>query len=191
MPLPSRRRRRPPDARRTTALGTTDIVVMGRVAAPYGVKGWLKVLPSTSDFDTLLEHEEWWLRRRGDTDGWRKCTLESGKAHGNTLLVQLSGLGDREAAAVFAGGEVGIARANLPAAKAGEIYFADLVGLDVTNRAGEHLGRVAEVQEFGAHPVLRVVDDAGTARLIPFVPSYIDAVAVAEGRIEVDWQKDY
>ena len=96
---------------------------MGRIAAPYGVKGWLKVLPLTADSDALLSYRDWWLRRRGDDDaGWHKCTLESGKPHGKTLLVQLAGLVDREAAAVFAGGEVGVARSALPAAGANEVY---------------------------------------------------------------------
>jgi 16S rRNA processing protein RimM len=46
------------------------------------------------------------------------------------------------------------------------------------------------VQDFGAHPVLRVAGD-GKARLIPFVAAYVDGVDLAAGRIDVDWQKDY
>lgn len=163
---------------------------MGRIAAPYGVKGWLKIVPMTSAQDTLLAHSEWWLRRRGVEDGWSKCTLESGRAHGNTLIVQLAGLTDREAAAVYAGGEVGVSKSSLPKPAAGEIYQADLVGLAVWNRQGESLGIVAAVQDYGAHPVLRV-EGGGESRLIPFVPAYVDAVDAKAGRIEVDWQKDY
>jgi 16S rRNA processing protein RimM len=64
------------------------------------------------------------------------------------------------------------------------------VGLAVVNRQGEPLGTVVEVQEFGAHPVLRVAGEGGT-HLIPFVEAYVDAVDMAGGRIDVDWQKDY
>ena len=163
---------------------------MGRIAAPYGVKGWVKVLPMTSEPDTLLSHAQWWLRRRNDTT-WRECALESGQRHGKTLLAQLSGLADREAAAMYSGGDVGVARSALPAAAANEYYYTDLVGLAVRNRQGETLGQVEAVQEYGAHPVLRVVDEAGATRLIPFVSAYVDAVDVSEGRIDVDWQKDY
>jgi ribosomal 30S subunit maturation factor RimM len=46
------------------------------------------------------------------------------------------------------------------------------------------------VQEYGAHPVLRVVGD-GAARLIPFVAAYVDAVDATARRIDVVWQKDY
>lgn len=162
---------------------------MGRIAAPYGVKGWLKVLPMTSAPDTLLSHALWWIRGRAGKE-WQACDLVDGRMHGKTLIVQLSGLTDREAAAKYAGGDVGVARSALPAAGENEFYFADLVGLAVRNRQGETLGRVAQVQEFGAHPVLRVAGD-DAVMLIPFVAAYIDAVDLAGGRIDVDWQKDY
>jgi len=164
---------------------------MGRVVAPYGVKGWLKVVPATAEKETLLSHKEWWLRARGERSEWRRYTLEEGRPHGSTLLARVAGLEDREAAAAYAGGEVGIARSALPAAAEGEVYWSDLVGLAVWNRQGEKLGTVAAVQDFGAHPVLRVEHDEGSPRLIPFVEAYVDAVDVAAGRIEVDWRKDY
>jgi 16S rRNA processing protein RimM len=84
-----------------------------------------------------------------------------------------------------------VPRSSLPAPGSNEVYFADLVGLAVRNRQGELLGRVAAVQEFGAHPVLRVEDGEGGARLIPFVSAYIDSVDVKAGVVEVDWQRDY
>jgi len=167
-----------------------DIVVMGRIAAPYGVKGWLKVLPSTAEHEALLGYPEWYLRKRGTAAGWEKVELGEGRTHGNTLLVRVAGLDNREVAAAYAGGEVGVPRAALPAAEGDEVYIADLVGLTVVNRAGEPLGEVVEVQEFGAHPVLRIVGEGGTC-LVPFVEAYVDAVDVPGGRLEVDWQKDY
>ena len=163
---------------------------MGRVVAPYGVKGWLKVAPETAELETLLSHKEWWLRARGERGEWRRYLFEEGRPHGSTLIARVAGLEDREAAAVYSGAEVGVARSALPAASDDEVYWADLVGLAVYNRQGEKLGTVAAVHEFGAHPVLRLERDEGPM-LIPFVEAYVDAVDLAAGRIEVDWQKDY
>ena len=168
---------------------------MGRIVAPYGVKGWLKVVPSTAERETLLSHKEWWLRPRGERSEWRRCSLEEGRPHGSALIVRVTGLADREAAAMYSGGDIGIARSALPAAAENEVYWSDLVGLAVWNRQGERLGTVAAVQDFGAHPVLRVeseqMRDEGPPMLIPFVEAYVHAVDLASGRIEVDWQKDY
>ncbi|MCC7325953.1 MAG: 16S rRNA processing protein RimM [Burkholderiales bacterium] len=164
---------------------------MGRVAAPYGVKGWLKILPLTSAPETLLTHTRWWMRRRGGDGPWQPHALVSGRQHGATLLAQLSGLCDREAAAQWSGGDVGVEKSTLPPAGEGEYYWADLVGLAVINRQSMALGQVAAVQDFGAHPVLRVVADEGAVLLIPFVDAYIDGVDIGARRIDVDWQADF
>ena len=165
---------------------------MGRVAAPYGIKGWVKALPLTQDAETLLEFKDWWLcKRNGD---WQRHTLIEGKRHGATLLACLSGMPDREAAALWSGADIGVARSELPAPAPGEIYWADLVGWSVINREGVVLGTVDAVTEFGAHPVLRVGDrtvEPARDRLIPFVDAYIDSVDRNEGRITVDWQPDF
>jgi len=169
---------------------------MGRVIAPYGVKGWVKIHAYTEDRATLLDYAAWWIRPRAGSaeadGGWREYVIEASREHGATLIAQLAGIGDREAAATLKGADIGVPRATLPAAEGNEIYYTDLVGLEVLNRQGVRLGIVAKVQDFGAHPVLCVRDEASAVeRMIPFVAVYVDAVDVAKGRIDVDWQLDY
>ena len=171
-----------------------DIVVMGQVLLPYGVHGWLRVRPHTATPEGLLRFASWWLRPAAG-GAWRAAVPRGGRLHGDTLLVQLEGVGSREAALALKGSEVGVARDALPAAGAGEIYQADLVGLEVVNRAGVVLGRVVEVADFGAHPLLRVARPGPAAtqedRLIPYVAAVVDAVDVPARRIVVDWGEDY
>jgi len=165
---------------------------MGRVAAPWGIKGWLKVYPLTQVPETLLEFKAWWLRRR--EGAWIEHTLVEGRQHGSTLLACLTGMPDREVAALWSGAEIGVPREELPAPAEDEMYWADLIGLAVVNREGVALGTVEAVDEFGAHPVLRVADvmaEPARKRLIPFVDALIDSVDRAAGRITVDWQPEY
>ena len=195
MPRPQTRRPQPRSPR-DAPLSADDYSVMGRVIAPYGVKGWLKVHAYTEDRATLLDYAAWWIRPRAgsakDAGGWREYAVEASREHGASLIAQLAGIGDREAAALMKGADIGVPRAALPAAEENEIYYSDLVGLAVMNRQGVSLGRVARVQDFGAHPVLCITDEAGEAeRMIPFVAAYVDGVDVAAGRIDVDWQLDY
>jgi len=170
-----------------------DPVVLGDVLAPYGVKGWLRVRPLTVEPDALLRHPTWRLRSAA-CPAWREVALVAGKVHSGTVLAQLAGVDSREAALALRGAEIGVPRSELPAAGENEVYLADLVGLDVVNREGVALGRVVAVQEFGAHPVLRVVPAGGAAkaeRLIPFAGAHVDGVDLAAGRIDVDWGEDY
>jgi 16S rRNA processing protein RimM len=171
-------------------------MVMGRIMAPYGIKGWVKVHTYTEDRATLLDYAAWFIRPRAGSDDatgkWSEFAVVTSREHGATLIAQLKGVDDREAAALLKGADVGVLRSTLPAAAKDEIYYSDLVGLEVVNREGVTLGRVSKVQDFGAHPVLCVQDaDGGAERMIPFVPVYVDAVDVVAGRIDVDWQLDY
>ena len=170
-----------------------DIVIMGQVLLPYGVKGWLRIRPHTEVPDGLLQFKAWWLRAPGG-GAWRPAVPREGRTHVDALLVRLDGVETREAALVLKGCDVGVPRAVLPRARAGEIYQADLVGLDVINRDGVVLGRVIEVADFGAHPLLRVARPGAAAageRLIPYVAAVVDEVELDAGRLRVDWGEDY
>jgi len=105
------------------------------------------------------------------------------------VLARIEGCTDREAAAALKGAEVAIPRHLLPDNREGEYYWSDLLGMEVVNRRGEHLGRVAKVLETGANNVL--VLEGEQELLVPFVDSVILAVDLAGGRLMVDWELDY
>ena len=110
------------------------------------------------------------------------------------LVARSTGVDTREAAAALKGVEVGVPRDALPPLAEGEIYWADLVGLDVREPRGRALGKVrGDRLDIGAHPLLRVARRGRRRpeRLIPFVAAIVDAVDVEARRIEVDWEPDY
>jgi 16S rRNA processing protein RimM len=162
------------------------MVVMGRVSAPHGIKGWIKVQPFTQEMDGLLGYPEWWLARDGE---WRQHRIAESAVHGALVLARVEGCTDREAAAALKGAEVAIPRRLLPESREGEYYWSDLLGMEVLNRRGERLGRVAKVLETGANDVL--VLEGEKERLVPFVDGVILNVDLAGGRLSVDWELDY
>ena len=159
---------------------------MGRIAAPYGVRGWVKVQTLTESVDGLLSYGAWWLDVNGE---WCSRRLLDGRVHGNGLVARLEGIADRTGAAQLRGASVAIPRSELPPPASGQYYWADLVGLSVVNREGEALGRVAEVFSTGAHDVVVVRGDR--ERLIPFVEPVLLEVNLAAARLVVDWGLDY
>lgn len=163
---------------------------MGRVTAPFGVKGWFKVYALTAQPGNLCEYPVWWLRRDGE---WREMKVAAARVQGNTLVAQFAGIEDREGAAALKGFDIGVPREQLPGAAKGEFYWADLIGLRVVNTQQEELGRVARIIETGANDVLVVTQEGAGADeiLIPFIADAINAVDVAAGVIAVDWGRDY
>ena len=156
----------------------------------FGVTGWVKVEPYTESNEALLDYRQWWVRPKSRTE-WRSMEVQSARLHGDSVIAQLAGIDDRDAALALKGSELGVPREALPAAGEGEIYWSDLVGLQVVNGEGRVLGRVQEIVEHGAHPLLQVVSESGATRLIPYVSAVVDALDVERGRIEVDWGEDY
>lgn len=166
-----------------------DIVVLGRLADPYGIQGWLRLYPFGDDPLAWADMPVWWIAREGEP--WRECRLKSLKAHGDGIVVLLDGIGDRTAAEAMKGFLVGAPREALPKTGNDEFYWADLIGLDVINVADERLGKVAGLIETGANAVLRVVDEAEVERLLPFVSAVVLAVEKEAGLIRVEWGSDW
>jgi 16S rRNA processing protein RimM len=163
---------------------------MGRVSAAYGVRGMVRVQPWSDDPLALAHHDAWWLRPPHAGE-WQQRRVTGVKAHGAAVIAALDGVATRDDAEALRGAQIGIAREDLPALGKDELYWADLEGLAVVNRQGVRLGEVAGVIDNGAHAILRVRDQAGSERLIPWVGAYVEAVDVGARRIDVDWQFDY
>jgi 16S rRNA processing protein RimM len=169
------------------------LVTMGRVVAPYGVKGWIKIQPFTQQPQDLLDYPQWQVGRE---DAWRAWAVETARVHGAAVVAQLEGVTDREQAAALQGMRIAISRDEFPVPAGNEIYWADLIGLKVVNEAGEMLGTVSRVFETGANDVLVVEDkvtgmEGGRERLLPYIASVIRQVDAASGMITVDWDVDY
>lgn len=155
---------------------------MGRVAGAYGVRGWLKLAPERGVKETLARAAEWWL-------GDRAYRVLEAKIHGATVLGRAAGVETREQALALKGSTVSVRREALPALEAGHYYLTDLVGLQVVNEKGEPLGVVKRLFSNGAQDVMEV--EGAVTRLLPWVPSVVKRVDLADRRIDVEWGADW
>jgi 16S rRNA processing protein RimM len=162
------------------------MLVIGRIAAPYGVKGWIKIHPYTETIEGLTRYAAWWLGKEGE---WREAAVVQTRPQGKTLVAKLQGCDDRAAAQLLMNQHIAVQRSQLPAAKEGEYYWADLIGLEVVNLSGESLGAVSALFATGANDVLRVQGDR--ERLIPFISQVVREVNLDAALIRVDWELDY
>jgi 16S rRNA processing protein RimM len=168
-----------------------NMVVMGRVVAPYGVYGWLKVVPDTEALDGLFDYDHWWLGKGSD---WREYKVETAKVHNDVLLVKLVGINDRDAAFACKGKQVAVPRDQLPEPDENEYYWSDLIGLAVKNKVGIDFGNIIDVFETGANDVL-VVNKHGALKseekLLPFIAAVVLEVDLEAKTMLVDWDEDF
>lgn len=168
------------------------MIVLGRIVAPYGVQGWVRVHAFGDDPEAWQKMKNLWLSADADAAGgdWAVRELSGFRRHGNGYIAKLRGADTRSAAEALEGLYVAAPREALPAPEQDEYYWADLVGLEVVNLQQDVLGRVASLIETGANQVLVVKDD-GRERLLPFVASVVAGIDLASRRIRVDWGSDW
>ena len=93
-------------------------MVLGRLGAPWGVQGWLKVESYTDPPDAILDYPVWELAAPGGGAPVREVHVLGGRPHGGkrTVLVRLEGIDSPEAAKPYATLEVLVLRSALPPA---------------------------------------------------------------------------
>lgn len=168
------------------------MIVLGRIIAPYGIKGWVKVHPFGDDPQSWRKMSQWWLSADDQAPDaqWQAYGLINCRLHGGGVVAQLEGVNDRNAAEALDGLYIAAPREALPSPADDEYYWADLIGLTVENTDGIVLGTVEGLISTGAHDVLQI-QDSEQQRLIPFVAAYVQDVDLTARRIRVAWEADW
>lgn len=160
-------------------------VELGRLGAPYGVKGWVHVESWTDPPERLLEHRAWALRLASGARLTRE--LVEGRVHGAGLAALLAGVSDREGAAALTGAVVEVERAALPPTAQREYYRADLIGCAVRNLEGVSLGTVSHFVEAPRGALMVSREAGGREHWVLATPKHVRRVDLAARQIEVDW----
>jgi 16S rRNA processing protein RimM len=167
-------------------------VVMGRIGAPWGIKGWVKLFSFADPLDNLLEYHTYYIQ---GSSGLEALEFAEMKAHGKSFVGRVKGCEVREAAVLYVGLELMLDKAELPSLDEG-YYWYQLEGLRVKTLSGQDLGTVHHLLETGANDVLVVRGDEQSEdreeRLLPYVKeAVVKTVDLATAVILVDWDKEY
>lgn len=158
-------------------------VILGRVGAPHGIRGWVRVQSFAEPPEGLFERGVWRLRfPDGRVENFRVVEASGG---GTAWRVALEGVADRTAAERLKGCLIEVDRAELAALAAREHYREDLIGYAVVNREGVRLGTVRGFVDAPANPVMVVAGER--ERWLPAAPPHLVRVRTAEREIDVDW----
>ena len=157
-----------------------DLVLVGVVTAPHGVRGLVKVKSFTEEPSDLVAYGA-----LSDQAGLRTFQLEIvGEAKGQ-LIVRMDGIADRNAAEDLKGQKLYIHRSALPEPEEDEFYHADLIGLRTVLSDGSAHGRIKAVHDFGAGDLLEVALESGGMTYLPFTRDVVPTVDLKSGTATV------
>ncbi len=154
-------------------------IVIGKIVAPHGVRGDIRILPLTEKPERFLQMEQLQL-----ADG-RCLTVLAARFHKRLLLVTTKELTSMDAAERLRGQEIVISPDSLPQLPPGRFYVADLVGVPVYDEAGALLGSFKEVLETGSTDVYVIAAPTGKEILVPALKRYFKEINLAKNRIVV------
>ena len=169
----------------------SDTLVIGKIGAPYGVKGWVKINSYTDDSAGIFTYAPWFL-----SDG-RTYQVEQWRNSGKTQVAKLNGIETRDDAEGIKNCDISIAAEQLPALEGDDFYWRDLIGMQVETLEGYDLGSVKEMFETGANDVMLVKARRNDAfgqkeRMVPFIrESVVKAVDMQAKTITVDWDPGF
>ena len=157
-----------------------DRVIIGRVGAPHGVRGELRVFPLTDFPERFRDMEHAYA-------GEELLLIAGVRYQNEKILLRFAGFDSREKAAALTGRYLSVDRAEAVPLKEGEYYTFDIIGLSVRDEAGQDLGIVTEVLQTGSNDVY-VVSKKGQAAqiLVPALKSVVRDIDLAGGRMVVD-----
>lgn len=162
----------------TMSPNPADLMPIGRLTRPHGVRGELALHLTTRHAPALDDVDEVFLGAHYE----RRAVLDA-RWHKTMWLVRLERCPDRNAAEALRGQTVWVARATYPLPP-GQYYPDQILACDVITDTGEALGQVTDILETGANDVYVVTGAAGEV-LLPVIPQVILAVDVPAKRITV------
>jgi 16S rRNA processing protein RimM len=156
-------------------------ICLGQIGAAHGVRGEVRLRSFTADPAAIADYGPL------ETEDGRMLRIEALRPAKDHFIAQLSGIRDREAARGLASAKLYVPRERLPEPEtADEFYHADLVGLAVVDCAGERLGTIVAIHNFGAGDLIEVQQaGGGPTQMLPFDAATVPVVDIAAGRIVV------
>lgn len=143
-------------------------VTLAVVIGAHGVAGEVRLKLFGEGSDSLKHYD-------GFDAGGRRLTLKSVRPGPNGAVARFAEIGDRSAAEALRGTELSVPRSALPPLAEGEYYHADLIGLPCMSSAGEALGTIVAVENFGAGDIIEIERPGGKRFMAPMHVVTLDA----------------
>ena len=159
-------------------------ILVGKIGAPHGIKGLVKVFSYTDHFDNILDYQPWEFVLQ---DKPLALTVLKTQVISDALLIQCEGVEDRDQAAKLTHVKVYVDRKCLPALAENEYYWSDLEGLTVYNTDGFCFGKITRLLNTGANDVMFIKGEKEYC--LPYVPGdVVKKVDLAKQEMLVDWE---
>ena len=158
-----------------------DLLQIGVITSPHGLKGEVKVFPITDDIQKFKKLKEVIL----DTEKEHiPLEIEGVKFFKNLVIVKFKGIDDINDIQQYRQKSLLIKREQTEALKENEYFMVDLIGLQVFTEDGKVFGTLTDILETGANDVY-VVKTAEQEVLIPAIKDCVLKIDMENRRMDI------
>jgi 16S rRNA processing protein RimM len=151
-----------------------NLIVIGRVSRPHGVKGEIRIEYFNPEDPGLFSRYEM-LYIQGDQESPQSYRPIKVRLHKQFILAQLEGIRNKEEAERLSGSLVLVDPARLPSLEEDEYYWHEILGMRVVTEQGSEVGEVIQILQTGSNDVY-VVRKGNKEYLIPAIKEVIIAI---------------
>ncbi|MBT5955207.1 MAG: 16S rRNA processing protein RimM [Candidatus Marinimicrobia bacterium] len=147
-----------------------DLVPLGKIIKPHGIRGEVKVRLYNCDSETLKMGQSVWVKSEGNDPiiyVIEKLNLQSDKSR-----LKFKNVNDRNSAELLRDFTLSVCRDEFPETVDEEFYLVDLIGFNVIDQAGKKVGKVSDIMENPANDILMILD-GDKEHLIPMVDDFV------------------
>lgn len=169
------------------------MINIGKIVAPFGIKGELKVYPYTNDADMFFDFNEVYIKSKED---FLLKKITSIRKHKNIILIKIENISSIEESMPLIEKEIYVNEDSLPDLSEGENYVYQLISCQVYDEDGKYIGIINDVFNSGAHDIYSVVSEDNNEILIPIIPGTVIDKDIVNKKIVVkilpgllDWWK--
>lgn len=159
-----------------------DLLQVGIITGTHGLKGEVKVFPTTDDKERFLDLEEVLLDTGSEL---LKLKVEYCKFFKKFVFVKFEGLDDINEVEKYKRCPLLVTRENAVELEEDEYFVADLLGMTIVDDSGVTVGKLENVIATGANDVYEVLTEDGGRILLPAIKECILDVDMDEGIILV------
>ena len=175
-----------PDSLRTD---TNNLILVGVIGAPYGIKGWCKIFSYLYPIENLTNYKSLITYSKGPT---QDLQVDDYQFVWKQLIAKLHGIQDRNAVALFTNLKLYLQKESLPRIDSDSTYYwHDLEGLDVYRISDKYyFGAIDHLMETGSFDVM-IINNGKKDTLIPFAMGIVvKDVNLTTREILIDWDDE-
>lgn len=162
-----------------------DRVTIGKVVAPHGVRGDVRIAVLSDFPERFLELDKVYL-----ADG-RKLNVESARFHKQIVLLKFKGLDTMDDVEPLRGQYIQVNREDAVVLPEGHYYFFDIIGLEVYTVEGDKLGTITDILQTGSNDVYVTENKEKKPILIPALKEVVKVIDIQGKKMIVKLQEEW